>query len=85
MIERQRVAVLNADGSFDSAFDSGSGADGAVYRVIPLADSNALIFGAFKTYGGHPCKGVARVTPDGSIDTTFANSTLDVTAINSTN
>ena len=84
-VERQRVAVLNADGSFDSAFDSGSGADGAVYRVIPLADSNALIFGAFKTYGGYPCKGVARVTPDGSIDTTFSNSTLDVTVINSTN
>ena len=83
-VERQRVAVINANGTFDSAFDSGNGADGAVHKVIPLADSNAVILGSFKTYGGHPCKGVARVTPDGSIDTSFANSTLDVTAINST-
>ncbi|MFP6872264.1 MAG: hypothetical protein VCA55_02045 [Verrucomicrobiales bacterium] len=82
--ERQRVAVLNADGTFDSAFNSGNGADGAVRRVIPLADSNAVILGSFKTYAGHPCKGVARVMPDGSIDTTFVNSSLDVTAINST-
>jgi uncharacterized delta-60 repeat protein/prepilin-type N-terminal cleavage/methylation domain-containing protein len=82
--ERQRVAVLNADGTFDSAFNSGNGADGAVRRVIPLADSNAVIMGSFETYAGHPCKGVARVTPDGSIDTTFVNSSLDVTAINST-
>ncbi|MCP4849056.1 MAG: hypothetical protein GY899_14035 [Verrucomicrobiaceae bacterium] len=83
-VGRQRVAVLNANGSFDSAFDSGDGADGAVHRVIPLADSNVVIFGSFKTYGGYPCKGVARVMPDGSIDTSFANSALDVTAINST-
>ena len=83
--DRQRVAVLNADGTFDSAFDSGNGANAAVYRVIPLDDSNAVILGEFTTYGGRPCKGVARVSPDGSIDTTFANSTLDVTAIHSTN
>ncbi|MCH2059972.1 MAG: chitobiase/beta-hexosaminidase C-terminal domain-containing protein [Verrucomicrobiales bacterium] len=83
--DRQRVAVLNADGTFDSAFDSGHGANGAVYRVLPLDDSNAVVLGAFTTYGGHPCKGVARISPDGSIDTTFANSTLDVTAIHSTN
>ena len=83
--DRQRVAVLNADGTFDSAFDSGNGANAVVYRVIPLDDSNAVVLGEFTTYAGHPCKGVARVSPDGSIDTTFANSMLDVTAINSTN
>ena len=83
--DRQRVAVLNADGTFDTAFDSGNGANAVVYRVIPLDDSNAVVLGEFTTYAGHPCKGVARVSPDGSIDTTFANSTLDVTAIHSTN
>jgi uncharacterized delta-60 repeat protein len=65
------IARLNEDGSLDTSFNFGSGADKGILSIAVQADGKVLIGGLFTTYNGTPRKGIARLHVDGSLDTTF--------------
>jgi uncharacterized delta-60 repeat protein len=60
-----------ADGTVDSAFNPGTGANGAVYALATQADGTALIGGAFTAVAGAGRNHLARLNTDGTIDSTF--------------
>src|SRR5262249_28063719 len=76
---RAGLARLNADGSLDSAFDPGSGLDvgqsslpsGVVSAMVVQPDGKVLIAGSFSGVGGVNHAGIARLQPNGSVDTSF--------------
>jgi uncharacterized delta-60 repeat protein len=71
-VARGNVARLNTDGSLDTSFATGAGADFGVWSVAPQADGKILIGGEFTSYNGTPRGCVARLNTDGSLDTSFA-------------
>jgi len=73
---RLRIARLNADGSVDAGFGvTGSGASGSIECVEILPDGKILIGGNFSSVtdatGSVSRLHIARLNPDGSVDTTF--------------
>lgn len=66
-----RLARLNIDGSLDTTFVTGLGADGAVNSISVGPDGRIVIGGEFITFNGVPRNGVARLNADGSVDTGF--------------
>ena len=70
-----RIARLNYDGTLDSQFATGSGADNAVYALAETfvgGLSKVLVGGGFATVGGYPINYLARLNADGSLDTAFS-------------
>src|SRR5690554_4751300 len=67
------VCRINPDGSFDNTFDSGSGTDGGGSPIVVglQADNKLIIRGGFTSYDGTPINRIARVNPDGTLDTSF--------------
>ena len=59
---RNRIARLNADGSLDTSFDPGSGANDWVFAFSIQPDGKILIAGNFTTFNGTPRNGIARLT-----------------------
>jgi len=70
-LARARVARLLADGSVDSSFDPGTGANGTVQQIDMTADGKILIRGNFSTYNGIARTVLARLDPNGSLDQSF--------------
>jgi uncharacterized delta-60 repeat protein len=68
---RNRIARLNADGSLDTTFNPGTGANSSVTTLALQPDGKVLIGGFFTSYNGTPCNYIARLNADGSLDTTF--------------
>lgn len=70
-----RIARLNADGSIDSSFNSGSGAGGTtaerIYRTAIQPDGKIIIAGTFTSFNGTSINRIARLNTDGSLDMTF--------------
>lgn len=66
-----RIARLNPDGSLDTGFNPGTGANNSVFSVILLPDSKILIAGNFTSYNGTSINRIARLNADGSLDTGF--------------
>lgn len=66
-----RVTRLNADGSLDAIFNSGSGANSAVLSIFVQPDGKVLIGGDFTNYNGTSINRIARINTDGSLDGTF--------------
>ena len=58
---RPRIARLNADGSLDTAFASGTGFDGTVEALAVQGDGGVLAGGAFSTFAGSAAPFVARL------------------------
>jgi len=73
-VGRNRIARLNADGSLDTGFDPGTGANNYVYSVALQTDGKVLIGGAFTQVDGVVRNRIARLNPDGSVDTGFDTS-----------
>lgn len=68
------LARLNPDGTLDTTFNSnGAGPNGSVFDILPLPDGKIIIGGSFTIYNGNFKRGVARLNPDGTFDTTFNN------------
>jgi len=68
------LARLNPDGSLDSLFNVGSGADNPVYALAQTfagVDRKILVGGAFTTINGTPIGGIGRLNADGTTDDTF--------------
>ena len=68
---RNRIARLNDDGTLDSGFDPGTGANALVYAVAIQADGKVLIGGEFTTVSGTSRNAIARLNGDGTLDTGF--------------
>jgi uncharacterized delta-60 repeat protein len=68
------IARLNADGSPDSSFNPGSGADDMVSALLQQPDGKLVVAGKFTHFGGQPRTLIARLNADGSFDNTFADS-----------
>jgi uncharacterized delta-60 repeat protein len=66
-----RLVRLNPDGSFDSGFDNGNGADAGIMTVLLQNDGKILICGGFNHVSGSPYPHIARLNPDGSLDAGF--------------
>ncbi len=91
------VARLNFDGSLDSTFNTGIGADNPVYamaetfggQIINGSNRKIVIGGSFASVGGVPYRSIAQLNQDGSVDTTFnaagANGTVYAVSVYSTN
>ncbi len=69
-----RIARLNYDGTLDTNFKPGTGVDGAVYDVLVQPDGKILLAGNFSIINGIVRNRVARLLPDGSLDTSFVYS-----------
>src|SRR5262249_43288934 len=70
-ISRYGIARLNDDGSLDSTFDVGAGANGSVHAIALQPDGKVLIAGDFTSYNNIPRQRVARLNDDGSLGTSF--------------
>lgn len=68
---RNRIARLNADGSLDGSFSSGTGANGDVSTIVVQSDGKLLIGGNFTTVNGTNRNRIARLHPNGSLDSSF--------------
>lgn len=66
------IARLNADGSGDATFNSGTGALGPVRDIEFDGNGKILICGMFSQYNSAPRARIARLNADGSLDGTFA-------------
>ena len=68
------VTRLNSDGTLDSLFNPGSGADNPVYAIAQTfvgGVSKVLLAGSFASVDGTPFNGIARLNSDGTPDTSF--------------
>src|ERR1039458_798831 len=70
-ISRNYVARLNTDGSTDTSFNLGSGANSWVFSEALQPDGKVLIGGVFTSVDGLSRNSIARLNSDGSVDTTF--------------
>jgi uncharacterized delta-60 repeat protein len=72
-VSKKGIARLNPDGSLDTSFNIGDnpGTDYRVYSAVVQPDGKIVIGGYFSTARGVTQNGIARLNPDGSLDTTF--------------
>ncbi|PYK31322.1 MAG: hypothetical protein DME57_04155 [Verrucomicrobia bacterium] len=68
---RRGVARVNTDGSLDTTFNPGTGVDGLVYSLDLQNDGRALIGGDFSSFNGTIRTNLARLYPNGTLDTSF--------------
>jgi uncharacterized repeat protein (TIGR01451 family)/uncharacterized delta-60 repeat protein len=71
LVSRPGVAEIQYDGSLDTNFTPGSGADGPVYAVTVQTDGDIVVGGQFRTFNSCRRLGVARLLPQGWVDTSF--------------
>lgn len=76
----KNIVRINADGSYDESFQVGAGftgtsdvagATGRCYAVTMQPDGKILVGGIFNSFNDTTVRSIARLRPDGSLDTTF--------------
>ena len=65
------IALLQSNGSLDTSFNPGLGFNGTVNTLALQPNGQILVGGNFTSYNGTPRNYLARINPDGSLDTTF--------------
>ena len=65
------IARLNADGTLDTTFNIGTGANNTVETTAIQSDGKIIIGGGFTSYNGTARNHIARLNTDGTLDTTF--------------
>ena len=88
---RNRIGRMNADGSVDNGFTVGTGADGSIASMLLYPPGSPLfarivIGGGFSSYNGTARNSLARLMPNGLLDTSFvigngANGTIRAMAL----
>ncbi len=76
--------VSAQDGGLDPSFNPGIGASSAVFAAALQPNGKVLIGGTFTSYNGTARTRIARVNPDGGLDTTFdpgSGATNDIYAV----
>ncbi|PZU87622.1 MAG: hypothetical protein DI529_06795 [Chryseobacterium sp.] len=66
------ILRLNSDGTIDTTFAPVSGSNNAIYSMKLQSDGKIIIVGTFTTYDGVSRNRIARLNPNGTLDTTFA-------------
>jgi uncharacterized delta-60 repeat protein len=77
--DRNGIARINTDGSLDTTFNPGTGTSGVgghtegvpVHSISIQCDGKIIIGGAFRRFNNFNLRNIARLNPDGSVDTTF--------------
>ncbi len=69
---RNRIARLNTDGSLDTTFNPGAGANGTVWDLALQPDGKVVLTGSFSQVAGVARTGIARLNANGSLDTAVA-------------
>jgi uncharacterized delta-60 repeat protein len=70
-VARAYLARLNADGSLDAGFNSGSGTSSQVYSIAVQSDGKIVIGGSFISVDAVARNFIARLNADGSLDSGF--------------
>lgn len=70
-VPRNNIARLNNDGSLDTTFDPGLGANAPINALVVQADGRILIAGDFNRYDTSDRNFVARILSTGAIDPAF--------------
>jgi uncharacterized delta-60 repeat protein len=68
---QDHIARILGDGSVDTTFDPGAGANGTVYSLAQQTDGKVVIGGEFSVVNGQNLNRLARLTSNGSLDTNF--------------
>jgi uncharacterized delta-60 repeat protein len=68
---RNGIARLNTDGTLDTTFNPAAGADKEVDVLAVQPNGRIVIGGKFTTVGGVERRRIARLKPDGALDTNF--------------
>lgn len=71
IVTNYKIARLNYDGSLDTTFNVGTSVNDEVHSIAIQNDGKIIIGGYFTSYNGVPRKHIARLNPDGNLDTTF--------------
>ena len=66
-----RITRVNSDGTRDTTFNTGGGANFHVEEVAVMPDGKVVVAGGFNTFVGVTSWGLARMLPDGSFDAAF--------------
>jgi len=74
-MNQSRLAMLTPFGTLDPSFNVGTGADNTVWSVAATKDGKLVIGGNFTSYNGNSVTRIARILPNGKIDTTFKTGT----------
>lgn len=74
---KPHIVRLNANGTLDSTFTTGTGFDNTVHVIAPAGDGTGALYvgGAFSTYNGRPVNRLVRLSADGTVDQTFITGT----------
>ncbi|WP_119793388.1 T9SS sorting signal type C domain-containing protein [Flavobacterium anhuiense] len=84
-ISAGRLIRLNSDGSYDPTFNTSIGATtGIVYDIAMQSDGKIIIVGSFTKYANSTVNRVARLFPNGTLDSsllTGSGSTLNITHV----
>ena len=75
------IARLNADGSFDSTFNIGTGIDFRVLDALIETDGKIVIVGEFSQFNGINRRCIVRLNMDGTLDTSFNITTSNIMEI----
>ena len=70
-IVRNRIARFNFNGSLDTTFDPGTGADGEITAAVLQPDGRIVVAGRFTSFNGFTHNRVCRLNANGSVDQTF--------------
>lgn len=80
-----RLIRLNSDGSYDATFNSKTAATtGIIYDICQQADGKFIIAGSFTKYNNSVVNRIARILPNGDLDTSFltgSGSAANITGI----
>jgi uncharacterized delta-60 repeat protein len=68
---RNSIARMHGDGSCDTTFNPGAGANNWVFALAPQPDRSLYIGGAFTQVDNTPRGGIAKLNPDGSLNVLF--------------
>lgn len=69
---RNRILRLNTDGTIDTTFNIGTGANGTVWALYQQDDDKVLAAGGFSSYSGSTINRLVRINENGTRDLTFA-------------
>ena len=70
-VPRAGLARLHEDGTLDTSFDPGTGANQTIYEIVVLSSGKIMIGGTFTQFNGAWRYRLARLNTDGSLDPTF--------------
>lgn len=74
---RHALARLDERGELVGSFDAGFAAEAVVHALAVEPDGRLLVGGRFDEIGGAECANLARLLPDGTLDTSFALAETD--------